>query len=183
MDLMQLLKATGQQDQIVQTLSKQFGLEGGQADDAVSQILEALGGGVQNNVKKQGGLESLMGALSNGNHDQYVDQPEQAANNTDEGNKILGHILGSKEASRDIAAQVEQSSGVQSDIVKKMLPMVAMMAMGAMAKGAKANGTSNGIGLDDVMAIAGMLQGGKAANQGGLGGALGGLMKMMGGRR
>jgi hypothetical protein len=182
MDLMQLLKATGQQDKIIETVSKQFGLDGGQTGDAVSKILGALGGGVQKNVTQKGGMESLMGALTKGNHSQYVDQPEQAASNVSEGNNILGHLLGSKEASRDVASQIGQSTGIDADLIKKMLPMVAMMGMGAMSKGAKANGTSDGIGLDDVMSIVGALQGGKSS-QGGAMGALGGIMKMMGGSR
>jgi len=185
MDLMQILKATGQQDKIVETLAGQFGLDSGQAGGAVAGILGALGGGAASKAQSQGGLQDLMGALTGGNVEQYVDEPAQATNNVDQGNAILGQLLGSKEASRSVAAQVEQQSGVSSDMIKKMLPMVAMMAMGAMAKGARANGTSDGIGMDDIMAIVGGLQGGGAANQSsgganGLGGALGGLMKMMG---
>lgn len=185
MDLMQLLQASGQQDKIIETVSKQFGLDGGQTGNAVAGVLGALGGGAQEKAKQPGGIQDLMGALTGGNMEQYVDQPEQAATGIDKGNEILGQLLGSKDASRNVATQVEQQSGVSSDIIKKMMPMIATMAMGAMAKGAKANGTTDGIGLDDVMAIMGSLQGGSAAGQSGgaangLGGALGGLMKMMG---
>ncbi len=53
---------------------------------------------------------------------------------TDTGNQILGQLFGSKEVSRNVAAQVEQKSGVSSAIIKKMLPVIATMAMGAMTK-------------------------------------------------
>jgi hypothetical protein len=41
------------------------------------------------------------------------------------GNQILGHIFGSKDGSRDVAAQASQQSGVDTNILKKLLPIVA----------------------------------------------------------
>ena len=135
MDLLKLLQATGQTDNIVNALAGQFGLQGGQAGDVMGQVLGALGGGVKN-VNKQGGLETLMGALQDKNTEQYLDQPQAAmqAGATDTGNQILGQLFGSKEVSRNVAAQVEQKSGVSSSIIRKMLPVIATMAMGAMTK-------------------------------------------------
>lgn len=171
MDLMGLLKQTGQQDQMVQTLAKQFGLDAKQTDAVMGQVMGALGGGVKQNAKA-GGLESLMGALQKGNHTQYVEQPETATHATDEGNKILGHLLGGKEQSRAVAAQAEQATGVQGDVIKQMLPMIATMAMGAMSKqgasdaaGDKAGGLGglmsmldmdkDGSPVDDIMKLVG----------------------------
>ncbi len=52
MDLLKILQATGQTDNIVNALAGQFGLQGGQANDVMGQVLGALGGGVRN-VNKQ----------------------------------------------------------------------------------------------------------------------------------
>ena len=41
------------------------------------------------------------------------------------GNEILGQIFGSKEVSRDVAAQASQQSGVDTSVLKKLLPIVA----------------------------------------------------------
>jgi len=41
------------------------------------------------------------------------------------GNEILGHIFGSKDVSRDVAAQASQQSGVDTSVLKKLLPIVA----------------------------------------------------------
>lgn len=41
------------------------------------------------------------------------------------GNQILGQIFGSKDTSRDIATQASESSGVDSSVLKKLLPIVA----------------------------------------------------------
>ncbi len=175
MDLMGLLKATGQQDKIVQALGKQFGLEGGQTGDVISQVMGALGGGVQKNAAQQGGMESLMGALQKKNHASYIDQPENAANAMGEGNKILGHILGGKDQSRSVAAQVAQSTGVQGDIIKQMLPQIAMMAMGAMGKGTNAAGGAKSGGLGGLMSMLDMDKDGSPLND--IMGMLGGMKK------
>jgi hypothetical protein len=41
------------------------------------------------------------------------------------GNEVLGHIFGSKDKSRDVAAQASQQSGVDTSVLKKLLPIVA----------------------------------------------------------
>lgn len=41
------------------------------------------------------------------------------------GNQILGHIFGSKDASRDVATQASQQSGVDTSVLKKLLPILA----------------------------------------------------------
>ncbi len=51
------------------------------------------------------------------------------------GNQILGHIFGSKDKSRDVAAQASEQSGVDTSILKKLLPIVAgAVAMHYMSK-------------------------------------------------
>ena len=51
-----------------------------------------------------------------------------------DGNKILGHILGSKDVSRNVAAAAANDTGIDADLIKKALPLVAALAMGAMSK-------------------------------------------------
>ena len=41
------------------------------------------------------------------------------------GNQILGHIFGSKETSRDVATEASQQSGIDTGVLKKLLPIVA----------------------------------------------------------
>jgi hypothetical protein len=60
------------------------------------------------------------------------------------GNQILGHIFGSKDKSREVASQASQQSGVDSSVLKKLLPIVAgAVAMHYMSK----RGRSGGGGL------------------------------------
>ena len=120
----------------LQKLGGQFGLDGDAVEKVMGQVVPALGRGLKNNTGSAGGLEGLMGALKGGGHQRYLDDVGTAASpeGVAEGNGILGHILGSKDVSRNLAAHAASASGVSSDIIKKMLPMLATMAMGSLSK-------------------------------------------------
>jgi hypothetical protein len=120
----------------VRGLAQNFGLEENQASSALQALLPALSSGLKNNVASSGGLESLLGALSKGNHQQYLEQPNRLGQTetVQEGNAILGHLLGSKDVSRQVASRASSQTGLPVDMLKKMLPLVATMAMGALSK-------------------------------------------------
>lgn len=117
-------------------LGSQFGLDSAATSKVLGQLLPALGQGLQNNSRSAGGLDSLMKGLQAGNHQQYLDNPQALRDPATiaDGNGILGHVLGSKDASRNVAAHAAQESGVDASVIKKMLPLVAAMAMGALSK-------------------------------------------------
>lgn len=119
-------------------LGQQFGLNENQVGAALSALVPALAAGVQRNASNQGGLDSLLGALTGGSHQQYVDDPSTLGRQAtiDDGNGILGHILGSKDVSRQVATQASAQTGIGADVLKQMLPMIAAMMMGAMSKSA-----------------------------------------------
>jgi hypothetical protein len=52
----------------------------------------------------------------------------------EEGNGILGHLFGSKEVSRAVAAQAAQATGIGQEILKQMLPVIASTMMGGLFK-------------------------------------------------
>jgi hypothetical protein len=134
MDLLEtLMKAQGGDS--LRELASQFGLGERQTASAVENLLPALAGGLRRNIS-QGGLDNLMGALAKGQHDRYLDDPSVLRSETarEDGNGILGHILGSKTVSREVASRASANTGISESILKKMLPLVAAMAMGAMSK-------------------------------------------------
>ena len=100
-------------------------------------------------------MESLTAALTSGNHGQYIDNPASLADPSavTDGNGILGHLLGSKEASREVASRAAAQTGLSADVLKRMLPLVATLMMGAFSKRSRdassttaALGGSGGIG-------------------------------------
>jgi len=148
-------------------VSQQFGLSESQTQGALKALLPAISGGLKRNAAEPQGLEALLGALDKGNHDEYLDRPERLAepSTVDDGNAILGHLLGSKEMSRQVASQASARTGVDTGILKKMLPVVAAMAMGSLSKQSKEPSVAE--------AMVGALMGG--GNTGG-GGMLGQLL-------
>ena len=92
-----------------------------------------------------------------------VDDPASAidAAGIADGNKILGHIFGSKDVSRNVAANASAETGIDPSLIKKALPMLAGIAMGALNKNSNAGrdlgGTANQGGLGP---LAGALLGG-----------------------
>jgi hypothetical protein len=152
----------------VKQLGRQFGVADDQAAAALSALVPALASGLARNATQSGGLDALMGALAGGRHTGYLDdlaslaRPEAAA----DGNGILGHILGSKDASRQVATQAAATSGVGADVLKKMLPVVAAMVMGAMARNAGGGRVSLGTGLPG--GLSGGVPTGLGANAGGV---------------
>ena len=141
-------------------LAKQFGLDSNQASSVLGQLVPALSAGVKKNVAQQNGLESLVAALSKGNHQNYIDDASRIGQQStvDDGNKILGHLFGSKEVSREVASRASQQTGVSSDLLKKMLPVVATMVMGGLSK---QSNSGSGAG-----ALAGLLGGGQQKSAG-----------------
>ena len=125
----------------VSQIAKSLGVGESQAQSAVGQLLPALARGLSRNASTQEGLGGLLNALSQGNHQRYLDEPNILGNaeSVQEGNGILGHIFGSKDVSRQVASRAAEKTGVGTDLIKKMLPMVATMAMGALSKQASSS--------------------------------------------
>jgi len=126
----------GQADGAVEQLGRQFGLDPSQTSSALGALLPAVATGFQRNAASPSGLEALLGALGGGRHGRYVDDVGSLGmpGTVDDGNGILGHIFGSKDVSREVARRASAQSGVGADVLKQMLPVVAAMVMGALAK-------------------------------------------------
>ncbi len=170
MNLMDMLSGAGAN----QAIAGKFGLDQGQAQAVIKKLLPALGAGLKKNTAQPGGLESLTQALQKGGHSRYLEKPAElaGAGAIQDGNAILGHILGSKDVSRGVAAQAAQGTGVDVGVVKQMLPMVAAAVMGAMGQQRQTAGSdvggmlgsfldSDGDGsvADDLMGLAGKFLG------------------------
>src|SRR5512137_1284181 len=109
----------------VRQLAQNFGLDQDQAASAISNLVPALSSGLMRNISSGDGLTGLLGALGGGQHQKYMDDPATLGQpeTISDGNGILGHILGSKDVSRQVARAASQQSGVGEDILKKMLPV------------------------------------------------------------
>jgi len=151
-------------------MGAQLGLNQDQTSMAIKALLPALSAGLKSNAEQPGGIEALLGALSKGDHDQYLDQPQRLRQpqSTVDGNAILGHLLGSKDMSRSVASSASQKTGISDQLLKAALPMVASMVMGSLSKQTKDPNVS-----DHLM---GAFGGQAQQKSSGLGGLLGAVM-------
>ena len=117
-------------------LSRQFGLSQEQTEAALQALLPAFSQGLRHNVADPYGLGAFMTAMANGQHAAFFDNAAAAASpaGVDEGNAILGQLFGSKDLSRAVAGQAAQATGIGQSILAQMLPVIASMLMGGMAK-------------------------------------------------
>lgn len=162
--------------QAVNEVAGKFGLSDAQAQMALKALLPAISGGLKRNAAQPQGLQGLMGALQKGSHERYLDNPEALTQpeTVEDGNAILGHLLGSKDMSRQVASHAAQKTGISDSILKQMLPIVAAMAMGSLSKQSKKPEISDLL----MGALAGQM-GGQKSGGGGLAGMVG---SMLGGR-
>jgi len=125
-----------QNGQGMDLLARQFGLSQQQAQLAVEALLPAFSQGLKQNAGDPYGIGAFMTALASGQHAKYFENPASAftPQGMAEGNGILGHLFGSKELSRAVAAQAAQATGIGQDVLKQMLPALASMIMGGVFK-------------------------------------------------
>ncbi|MEO8656424.1 MAG: DUF937 domain-containing protein [Ramlibacter sp.] len=166
----------------------------GERDDLAAAGAEALLPAILGGMKKQAqaqpagldGLGGLLGQLGGGGLLDQVLSPQPT--DPSQGNAVLGQIFGSKDVSRAVADNAASQSGLDSGVLRKMLPLLAMLVTGFMAKQASGAGQApeggGGGGLGGLIGSLGGLFGGGgagaagAAGAGGLG-ALGGLGAML----
>jgi len=167
-----------------QQAGQSVGLSPDQTASALSALVPALTAGLHRNAAQPGGLDTLLGALTSGGHQRYVNDPSALAHDDTvaDGNAILGHILGSKDASRALAAQGAAQTGLGADVLKKLLPLAATMVMGTLAsqQSGRASVAPAGGGGDLLSMLTPMLDrdgDGSAVND-----ILGSVGKMLGGR-
>lgn len=170
MNLLDLLNDSGGQKGLG-NIASQLGLGSSDTSSLVSALAPALMRGMQKQTESSSGMAGLQKALSGGSHQRYIDNPETLLSDDSrvDGNAILGHLFGSKDVSRNVAAQAAESTGIDTSLIKKALPLLAGLAMGAVSK--KSNGGQDlgdsaggllgsllgggdGFGVDDVLGLA-----------------------------
>jgi hypothetical protein len=173
--------------QITDILAQMGGLQSvAQAASGADALLPAILGGFKKQAQTQPsgveGLGDLLGQLGGGSLMDDVLSPQPTP--VDRGNDVLGQIFGSKDVSRTVAQNAASQSGLDPSLLKKMLPMLAMLVTGYMAKqrsgAGPAQASPTGGGLGDL--LGGML-GGQASGAGrtsGTGGGLGSMLDLNG---
>ena len=164
----------------LQSIARELGVSETQAASGAEALAPAILGGLKKQVQSQPaglqGLSGLLGQLGGGGLLDNVLAPEPT--DVSRGNDVLGQLFGSKDVSRAVAQNAASQSGLAPDLLKKMLPIVAMVVTGYMAKhgAAATQPAAGGGGLGGML---GGLLGGQAAGSVGQGAATPGLGSML----
>lgn len=144
----------------LRSVARELGVSDNQVASGADALLPAILGGFKKQAQAQdsglGGLGGLLGQLGGGGLLDQVLGPQRT--DIDQGNNVLGQIFGSKDVSRSVAQDAASKTGLDSGLLKKMLPMLAMLVAGYMAK-----------------------RGGDTTGSAATGGGLGGLGELLGG--
>ena len=159
----------------LRSMSRELGVDEGQVANGAEALLPAILGGFKKQAQAQpqglDGLGGLLEQLGGGSLMDNVLSPEPT--DVNRGNDVLGQIFGSKDVSREVAQNAAGRTGLNPELLKRMLPMLAMLVAGFMSK-SRPGAAPGGGGLGGV--LGGMLGGG--VRGGGMTGGLGGLLDM-----
>jgi hypothetical protein len=128
----------------LQSIAKELGVTENQAAAGAAALAPAILGGFKKQAQSQpSGLEGLGGLLGKlGGGALLDDVLAPRATDVSRGNDVLGHIFGSKDVSRTVAQNAAANTGLSADLLKKMLPMLAMAVAGYMAKSKGSGGAA-----------------------------------------
>ncbi|WP_341214871.1 DUF937 domain-containing protein [uncultured Wocania sp.] len=193
---------------IISGVSNQTNQPQNKTQDVLTMALPVLMQAMRRNAATQQGAEGLLGAL-NGKHDgSILDNlgglfSGGVDNNViNDGEKILGHVLGGKQ--RHVENALSQKSGMDATSIAQILKVAAPILMGVLGKQSKQQQVNSPSGIEGLLGgllkgnspqqeqsflesildadgdgsviddVAGMVLGGNK-KKGGLGGLLGGL--------
>ncbi|WP_380784234.1 DUF937 domain-containing protein [Sphingomonas sp. R86520] len=173
MNLNELLPAGG-----IDALAAQLGIPREQAQRGAEALLPSVLGGMSDNTTQIDAHVNTLGGADLASNVLGA-EPTQV----DRGNQLLGGIFGSKDVSREVADHAAQGSGLDSALLKQMLPILVMLVAGHLTE--RTSGQQGGLGgiLGSVLGSLGGPDATGAAG-GGLGGGLGGILgSILGTRR
>ncbi len=155
------------------SVARQLGISESEATNGAAALLPAIMGGFKKQAQSQpGGVDGLAGMLDQLGGGRLMDdvlgtQPTDV----NRGNDVLGQIFGSKDVSRAVAQNAAGQTGLDPGLLKKMLPMLAMLAAGYLSRQRASAGqteqTEAGGGLGGML---GQVFGRQSAQKGGGGG-------------
>ena len=129
--------ADAQSGEAMSELGREFGLSPQQTQLAVASLLPAISMGLKRTTATPEGLGNLL-AVMGAQPDLHAmyDDPQVAFSREGRaaGNAALSRMFSSPEASRAIADQAQQLSGISSSILKKLLPVLAGIIISSLMK-------------------------------------------------
>lgn len=151
---------------IINGVSGSTGTDQNKTSSVLTMALPVLMKAMERNASTAQGAESLLGALSRKHDGSILDNLSGLftegidKNITDDGDKILNHVLGNKK--QGVEQILGQKSGLDTGTVADILKVAAPLVMGMLGKQAKQNNITS---QNDLSGLIGGLLGGSEAKQ------------------
>ncbi|GAA4769420.1 MULTISPECIES: DUF937 domain-containing protein [Flavobacterium] len=159
--------------QIISSVGQQAGTSEAETSSVLTSALPTLINSMQNNASTEQGASGLLGALLGGKHNSgFLDNLGGLMGNggvdTEDGGKILGHVLGDNQA--NVENSLSRNTGVSSDKIGMILKIAAPILMAILAKKAKSSNVQNGTDLGDL--LGGLLGNSQSSQSSSMGGSI-----------
>jgi hypothetical protein len=120
----------------IESMARELGVPQTEVASGAEALLPAILGGFKRQAQAQpaglDGLGGLLGQLGGGGLLDQVLAPEPT--DVSQGNDVLGQIFGSRDVSRTVTQNAAAQSGLDPSLLKKMLPLLAMLVTGFLAR-------------------------------------------------
>ncbi|MEM6622877.1 MAG: DUF937 domain-containing protein [Pseudomonadota bacterium] len=167
MSLLNMLRSA-QGGQGLAELARKLNMEQSQAEGLAEMLAPTIGRAARRRADN-GDAHSVLGQFQGEAMGSYFDRPAEAAapEAKAQGANFLEQILGSRDASDELARAAAERSGADQNQVAQFLPALAAMLQGGMQKQTPDN---------DIAGLLGQLGAGTSGGGGGIAGMLGGLL-------
>src|SRR5438045_8987650 len=139
----------------LQSMARELGVSESEATRGAQALVPAILGGFSKQADGHPagveGVGDLLRQLGGGSLLDNVLSPHPT--DTSRGDNVLGEIFGSRDVSRAVASNAAAQTGLDPSLLKRMLPILAVLVAGYMAKqhGAGAQTTDSGGGLGGLL--------------------------------
>ncbi len=123
----------------ITSFTKAYGLDATQVSPVVDSLADALTTRITRMMLSRGGVADVVGLLGSQDAARALSGPRAVIDPVvlDEGNRVLDVLIGDKHISRGIAARTASSTGIDVELAKKLLPVVASLMVAGLRKQAK----------------------------------------------
>ena len=133
----------------VAQIAKGLGADESAIGGAVTAAIPAIIAGMANNSRQPQGADALSNALNDHSPSIFGDLGALlGAGGAGDGAKILGHVLGQRQPA--VEQNLSQQSGLNINLIMKLLPILAPLVMGYLSKQKQEQGLDAG-GLGQVL--------------------------------
>jgi hypothetical protein len=144
--LMKMMLST----QAVSQVSEQTGISAQDAASVIEDVLPMLLQGMQGQAKNESTKAGFLDALQAHGEEDASDVGKFLKNvDTDDGDKIVSHLLGSNK--EEVAAKAKKKSGIDTKTVLKIMAILAPLLMTQLGKSAKEETANSNGGMADVV--------------------------------